>query len=103
MIYFLRGHYQSSDRLKADKRRIREARYFSLDNHGVDRWPNSQSPHAGKRSGGALITTLLGIVGAVIGGFIGQAFGYGRTVDSVGQLSEPGFLCATFFVILLDL
>jgi uncharacterized membrane protein YeaQ/YmgE (transglycosylase-associated protein family) len=47
----------------------------------------------GKDPGGALITTLLGIVGAIIGGFIGRGLmGYGRTVDSAGQLSEPGFL-----------
>ena len=46
----------------------------------------------GKDPGGAIITTLLGIVGAIIGGFIGRGLGYGRTVDSTGELAEPGFL-----------
>ncbi|MDQ3756193.1 MAG: GlsB/YeaQ/YmgE family stress response membrane protein [Acidobacteriota bacterium] len=47
----------------------------------------------GRDPGGAIITILLGIVGAVIGGFIGRAlFGYGRTADSAGDISSPGFL-----------
>ena len=47
----------------------------------------------GKDPGGCIITTLLGIVGAVIGGFIGRSLlGYGRSTDSVSDLSEPGFL-----------
>ncbi len=55
----------------------------------------------GKDPGGALITTLLGIVGAVIGGFIGKGLlGYGRTVDSAGQLSEPGFLMSLVLAII---
>ena len=54
----------------------------------------------GKDPGGVLITTLLGIVGAVIGGFIGRGLlGYGRTVDSAGQLSEPGFLMSLVLAI----
>ncbi|CAN5171398.1 MAG: GlsB/YeaQ/YmgE family stress response membrane protein [Pyrinomonadaceae bacterium] len=47
----------------------------------------------GRDPGGAIITILLGIVGAVIGGFVGRAlFGYGRTADSAGDISSPGFL-----------
>jgi uncharacterized membrane protein YeaQ/YmgE (transglycosylase-associated protein family) len=47
----------------------------------------------GRDPGGAIITILLGIAGAIIGGFIGQAlFGYGRTVNDTGDLSQPGFL-----------
>ncbi len=43
----------------------------------------------GRDPGGLIITTLLGIVGSVIGGWVGRAFfGYGRG-DSV---TEPGFL-----------
>ncbi len=43
----------------------------------------------GRDPGGLVITTLLGIVGAVIGGWIGRAFlGYGRA-DSA---SDPGFI-----------
>ncbi len=47
----------------------------------------------GRDPGGCIITTLLGIVGAVIGGFIGRSLlGYGRATDSMGDLSKPGFL-----------
>ena len=46
----------------------------------------------GKDPGGLIITTLLGIVGSIIGGFIGGALlGYGR-VDTMGDVSRPGFL-----------
>ena len=54
----------------------------------------------GKDPGGAIITTILGIVGAIIGGFIARGLGYGRTVDSTGQLSEPGFLMSLFLAVL---
>ena len=41
----------------------------------------------GRDPGGVIVTILLGIAGAVIGGFIGRAlFGYGST----GSASEPG-------------
>ena len=47
----------------------------------------------GKDPGGAIITILLGIVGAIIGGFVGRTlFGYGRAVNDTGDLSQPGFL-----------
>lgn len=43
----------------------------------------------GRDPGGLIITTLLGIVGSIIGGWVGRAlFGYGSG-DSV---TEPGFL-----------
>lgn len=46
----------------------------------------------GKDPGGVIITIILGIAGALIGGFIGRALlGYGRINDS-GDLSKPGFL-----------
>lgn len=46
----------------------------------------------GKDPGGAIITILLGIVGSVIGGFLGRALlGYGRAGES-GGVTEPGFL-----------
>lgn len=45
----------------------------------------------GKDPGGFIVTTLLGIVGAVIGGYLGQVlFGYGR--GSSGDVTQPGFL-----------
>lgn len=47
----------------------------------------------GKDPGGCVITTLLGIVGAVIGGFIGRSLlGYGRATDSMGDINKPEFL-----------
>ena len=47
----------------------------------------------GKDPGGAIVTILLGIAGAVIGGFIGRAlFGYGRAAGDSGDISQPGFL-----------
>jgi uncharacterized membrane protein YeaQ/YmgE (transglycosylase-associated protein family) len=46
----------------------------------------------GKDPGGAIVTILLGIAGAVIGGFIGRAlFGYGRAANESGGISQPGF------------
>ena len=45
----------------------------------------------GKDPGGFIITALIGMVGSVLGGFIGRALlGYGR--DSTGDFTEPGFL-----------
>ena len=47
----------------------------------------------GRDPGGAIVTILLGIAGAVIGGFIGRAlFGYGRAGADSGDISQPGFL-----------
>jgi uncharacterized membrane protein YeaQ/YmgE (transglycosylase-associated protein family) len=46
----------------------------------------------GKDPGGFIITALLGMVGSVVGGFIGKMlFGYG-SATSGGDYSEPGFL-----------
>ena len=47
----------------------------------------------GKDPGGAIVTILIGIAGAVIGGFIGRGlFGYGRATTDTGDISHPGFL-----------
>jgi uncharacterized membrane protein YeaQ/YmgE (transglycosylase-associated protein family) len=47
----------------------------------------------GKDPGGCIITMLLGIAGALIGGFIGRAlFGYGQSYGDSRDLSQPGFL-----------
>lgn len=49
----------------------------------------------GRDPGGIIITILLGIVGALLGGFIGQALG-------LYQTGEPaGFIGATFGAILV--
>jgi uncharacterized membrane protein YeaQ/YmgE (transglycosylase-associated protein family) len=45
------------------------------------------------------MTIVIGIVGALIGGFIGRAlFGYG-TVNDTGDLSRPGFLTSLVLAI----
>src|SRR4030095_3274815 len=55
----------------------------------------------GRDPGGALITIVLGIVGSLIGGFIGQAlFGYGRAVNSAGDLNQPGFLMSLLLAVI---
>jgi uncharacterized membrane protein YeaQ/YmgE (transglycosylase-associated protein family) len=55
----------------------------------------------GKDPGGCIITTLLGIVGAVIGGFIGRnLLGYGRATDSMGDISKPGFLMSLVLAVI---
>ena len=55
----------------------------------------------GKDPGGAIITILLGIVGAVIGGFVGRAlFGYGRAVNDAGDIAEPGTLVSLLLAII---
>jgi uncharacterized membrane protein YeaQ/YmgE (transglycosylase-associated protein family) len=54
----------------------------------------------GRDPGGLIITILLGVVGSVIGGFIGRAlFGYGGANDS-GGVSEPGFLMSLIFAVI---
>lgn len=54
----------------------------------------------GRDPGGLIITILLGIVGSVIGGFIGRAlFGYGSTNDA-GGVTEPGFLMSLVFAVI---
>ncbi len=46
----------------------------------------------GKDPGGVFVTIILGIIGALIGGFIARALlGYG-SIDSTGQMAKPGFL-----------
>jgi uncharacterized membrane protein YeaQ/YmgE (transglycosylase-associated protein family) len=46
----------------------------------------------GKDPGGFIVTTLLGIIGAVIGGWLGSALlGYGDATAS-GDVTRPGFI-----------
>jgi uncharacterized membrane protein YeaQ/YmgE (transglycosylase-associated protein family) len=46
----------------------------------------------GKDPGGVLLTIVLGVVGSLIGGFIGRSlYGYG-TINNTEQMSRPGFL-----------
>ena len=49
----------------------------------------------GKDPGGFIVTALLGIAGAVVGGFIGQALGL------YGQGEAAGFLMSTLGAVIL--
>ena len=51
----------------------------------------------GRDPGGAIVTILLGIVGAVIGGWIGKAMGIGGRGEEV---SDPGFLVSLLFAVI---
>ncbi|HYK21251.1 MAG TPA: GlsB/YeaQ/YmgE family stress response membrane protein [Pyrinomonadaceae bacterium] len=54
----------------------------------------------GKDPGGFIVTTLLGIVGAIIGGFIGRLlFGYGSASNS-GDINQPGFLMSLVLAVI---
>ena len=47
----------------------------------------------GRDPGGCIITILIGIAGALIGGFIGRAlFGYGSAHGDSRDLTHPSFL-----------
>lgn len=53
----------------------------------------------GRDPGGVIVTILLGIAGAIIGGFLGSALlGYGMARD--GSISEPGFLMSMFLSVI---
>ncbi|MDX1660186.1 MAG: GlsB/YeaQ/YmgE family stress response membrane protein [Gemmatimonadota bacterium] len=55
----------------------------------------------GDQRGGCLLTTILGIVGALVGGFIGQAMGYGGVQEfswaSLGWAILGSFLLLLVF------
>ena len=51
----------------------------------------------GKDPGGAIVTIVLGIVGAVIGGWVGRALNIGGRGESV---SEPGFFISLIFAVI---
>ncbi len=54
----------------------------------------------GRDPGGAIVTILLGIAGAFVGGWVGQAlFGYGGA-DSAGDIARPGFLMSLILSII---
>ncbi len=51
----------------------------------------------GKDGGGFIVTTLLGIAGAFVGGWVGSLFGMG----TVGQFSLSGLITAVIGALLL--
>ncbi len=51
----------------------------------------------GKDPGGAIITILLGIVGAIVGGWVGQMLGIGGRSNEV---SDPGFIMTLVFAVI---
>jgi uncharacterized membrane protein YeaQ/YmgE (transglycosylase-associated protein family) len=53
----------------------------------------------GRDPGGVLMTMIIGIIGSLLGGFIGRAlFDYG-SVNDAGGVSEPGFLMSLVMAI----
>lgn len=60
----------------------------------------------GDQRGGCLLTMLLGIAGAVVGGFIGQSMGYGGVEDfswaSLGWAILGSFLLLLVFGFLFN-
>lgn len=53
----------------------------------------------GRDPGGLIVTILLGIVGSVIGGYIGRALFYNSANDA-GGVTEPGFLMSLIFAVI---
>lgn len=54
----------------------------------------------GKDPGGALVTILLGVGGAIIGGLLGQLlFNYGNGIDSTSAVREPEFFLGLFLAV----
>lgn len=53
----------------------------------------------GDQRGGCLLTTILGIVGALVGGFIGQSLGYGGVQEL--SLAGLGWAVLGSFLLLL--
>ena len=55
----------------------------------------------GKDPGGCIITVILGIVGSIIGGFIGRSLlGYGTAGrGDASDLTEPGFLMSLLLAV----
>lgn len=53
----------------------------------------------GDQRGGCLLTTLLGVAGALVGGFIGQGLGYGGVQEF--SLASLGWAVLGSFVLLL--
>ena len=51
--------------------------YYLMDSFGADCRRRGQINHAGQGSGGLVITILIGIAGALLGGFISSALGLG--------------------------
>jgi uncharacterized membrane protein YeaQ/YmgE (transglycosylase-associated protein family) len=56
----------------------------------------------GKDPGGCIITILLGIAGAIIGGYLGRVLlGYGKAGrGDVSDLTEPGFLMSLVLAVI---
>ena len=56
----------------------------------------------GEDPGGIIITTLLGIAGALIGGFIVQALGFGDPIDEFFDISTwLGAICGAALLLVL--
>jgi len=58
-----------------------------LDNPGTSRRDHRESDPPGDDPGGFIVTTLIGIAGAFIGGLITKALGFGDPIDEFFDLS----------------
>jgi hypothetical protein len=88
--------YRSICRTKATRRAARlllighvggntHVRHSRLDSVRSHRWRRGEAHHAGQRSRGIIVTMLLGIVGAVVGGWLGRALGFYGPNDPAGS------------------
>ena len=71
--------------------------YSVLDRDGVDRRAAGKIPHAGKDPGGLIVTVLIGVAGAFVGGYVGSFLGLG----TVTGFNLGSILLATGGAILL--
>lgn len=53
----------------------------------------------GRDPGGVIITIVIGIVGSLIGGFIGRTLLNYGTINDSGDLSRPGFLMSLLLAV----
>ena len=53
----------------------------------------------GRDPGGVIITIVIGIIGSLIGGFIGRALLSYGTINDGGDLSRPGFLMSLLLAV----
>lgn len=53
----------------------------------------------GRDPGGVIITIVIGIVGSLIGGFIGRTLLSYGTINDSGDLSRPGFLMSLLLAV----
>ena len=69
------------DHRRARQQRLTEHGHHRLDRPRAPRRPDREGDHARRGASGVIITTVLGIVGALLGGFLATALGLGDPID----------------------